>query len=186
MTKLKAQMRLSRYLKRHFIYFETDFYEDVLRYTMLLENCHNAPDNSLEACIYFYQEYMEVRTYFNQNAANWCKKNQQNLPVVMRLLNYINATVWMCSADGAGGLLYNPSILYTPRIFMTEDECFDITITTIINYDFYELAPLETEDYITAYCPELLDELSPAIFPLLLGKISLQQAIQYIDKFCCS
>ncbi len=35
---------------------------------------------------------------------------------------------------------------------MTEDGCFDITLTTIICNDFYEVAPLETEDYITAYC----------------------------------
>ncbi len=65
---------------------------------------------------------------------------------------------------------------------MTEDECFDITITTFINYDFYEVAPLETEDYITAYCPDLLDKLSLAIFPLLSGKITLQQAMQCIDE----
>ena len=84
----------------------------------------------------------------------------------------------MSSSDGANGLLYNPSILYTPRIFMSEDECYDITITTVINYDFYEVAPLETENYITAYCPDLLDKLCLAIFPLLLGKITLQQAIQ--------
>lgn len=101
--------------------------------------------------------------------------------MIMRLLNYINATLWMTYSDGANGLLYDSSILYTPRIFITEDN-FDITITTIINYDFYEIAPLETEDYITAYCPELLDKLSPAIFSLLTEKITLEQAMQYIDQ----
>lgn len=85
----------------------------------------------------------------------------------------------MCSADGA---LYVPSTLYTPRIFIKENDCFDITLTTIINYDFYKLAPLETEDYITAYCPDLLNKLSPVIFSLLLGKINLQQAMHYINK----
>ena len=80
-------------------------------------------------------------------------------------------------------MLYAPSTLYTPRIFITENDCFDITLTTIINYDFYNLAPLETEDYITAYCPDLLNKLSPTIFSLLLGTIDLQQATHYINKF---
>lgn len=182
MSKVDAQIRLSTYLKSHFIYYGTDFYNGTLRFTMIFKNCDNCPDKILESCVYFYQDCMEVKTYFDQNAANWCKEYQENLTSVIQLLNHINAKVWMYSTDGADGLLYAPSTLYTPRIFITEDECFDITITTIINYDFYEVAPLETEDYITAYCPNLLNKLSLAIFPLLLGKITLQQAMQYIDK----
>ena len=182
MNRIKVKARLRQYLKSHFIYFETDFCNNTHRFTMIFKNCNNCPDKILESCVYFYQDCMEVKTYFNQNAANWCKEYQENLPSVIRLLNHINATVWMCSTDGAGGSLYVPSTLYTPRIFITENDCFDITLTTIINYDFYKLAPLETEDYITAYCPDLLNKLSPAIFSLLLGKIDLQQAMRYIDK----
>lgn len=84
--------------------------------------------------------------------------------------------------DGTGGSLYAPNTLYTPRIFITENDCFNITLTTIINYNFYKLAPLETEDYITAYCPELLDKLSPPIFSLLLGEFDLEQAMYYVNK----
>lgn len=182
MTKFKAFKRIRQYLKSHFIYFETDFYNSTPRITMLFKNCDNCPDKILESCVYFYQDCMEVKTYFNQNASNWCKQHQENIPSVMRLLNHINATVWMCSTDGTGGSLYAPNTLYTPRIFITENDCFDITLTTIINYDFYKLAPLETEDYITAYCPDLLNKLSIAIFSLLLGKINLQQAVHYINK----
>lgn len=182
MTRTGAQIRLSTYLKSHFIRFETDFCDNIPRFTMIFKNCDNCPDRILESCVYFYQDCMEVKTYFNQNAANWCKEYQENLPSVIRLLNHINATVWMCSTDGAGGALYVPSTLYTPRIFITENDCFDITLTTIVNYDFYKLAPLETEDYITAYCPDLLNKLSPAIFSLLLGKIDLQQAMHYINN----
>lgn len=56
--------------------------------------------------------------------------------------------------------LYEPHMLYNPRIYVTEDGCFDIMITTIINYDSWETAPGETADYFTAYCPELLDRLA--------------------------
>lgn len=182
MSKQQASERLRQYLKSHFICFETDFCDSIPRLTMIFKNCNNCPDKILESCVYFYQDCMEVKTYFNQNATNWCKEYQENLPSVIRLLNLINATVWMCSTDGAGGMLYDASTLYTPRIFITENDCFDITLTTIINYDFYKLAPLETEDYITAYCPDLLNKLSLAIFSLLLGTIDLQQATHYINR----
>ena len=65
---------------------------------------------------------------------------------------------------------------------MTEDGNCDITLTTIVNYDFYELTPLEREDYVTAACPDLLNELSLAIFGVLSGKIDLDTAINYINK----
>lgn len=103
MTKSEAQFRLSAYLKAHFFYFETDFYNGTPRYTMIFKNCDNSPDKTLESCVYFYKDCMEVKTYFNQNAASWCKECRQNIPVIIRLLNYINATVWLCSADGASG-----------------------------------------------------------------------------------
>lgn len=88
----------------------------------------------------------------------------------------------MSCADGAGASLYKPHMLYTPRLYLTADECYDITITTIINYDFYEVAPVETADYLTAYCPELLDKLSPAIYGVLLGQLTVDEAIGYIRK----
>ena len=100
-----------------------------------------------------------------------------------RLLNYINASVWLTLSDGSGSGLYKPSHLYTPRLYITEDECYDITLATIIPYDFYELAPLETEDYITAYCPELMDRISIPIFGVLLENMSIGEAILYVKKY---
>ncbi|MST88845.1 hypothetical protein FYJ79_04525 [Sharpea azabuensis] len=57
---------------------------------------------------------------------------------------------------------------------MTEYDCFDITLTIVICYDLYEVAPLETEDSVTAYCPELLADLSPAIFGLFFYLIDFE------------
>ena len=56
------------------------------------------------------------------------------------------------------------------------------SIHPFINNDFFEVAPLETEDYITAACPELMGSLAPAIFGLLLGKINTDVAIEYVKK----
>ena len=65
---------------------------------------------------------------------------------------------------------------------MTADGCCDITITTMIAYDFFKLAPIETLDYLTAYCPELLDRLTLPIYGVLLGKETAAWAIAYIRR----
>ena len=49
---------------------------------------------------------------------------------------------------------------------MTEDGCYDITMTFTLPYDFYEVAPLESEDFIIATLPDLFNRLSPTIFQL--------------------
>ena len=123
---------------------------------------------------------MEVRTYFTEMGSNICKDNKNNLPDVYRLMNYLNARIWPVTDDGCGGTLYKPYYLYTPRFYITEDDCCDITMTFVVPYDFYAIAPLETEDYITATCPELLNALSPAIFSVILGNFTVNQAITYI------
>ena len=63
---------------------------------------------------------------------------------------------------------------------MTEDGCYDITATIVIPYDFYEVAQLETEDYLTACIPELMDNLSVVIFGLLLEQFSIEEAINFV------
>ena len=42
------------------------------------------------------------------------------------------------------------------------------------------LAPFETADYITIYCPELLELLSPVIFGVLLGFMATKEAVEFI------
>lgn len=104
-----------------------------------------------------------------------------HFPELMELLNHINGTVWLQTRDGAAGRLYAGSLLYTPRLYMTEDACRDIALTTMVPYDFYALAPLETADFLTAGCPEFLDAISPAVFALLLGKIPSAAACNMVD-----
>ena len=148
---------------------------------MLYKNCDKSPDKVIESCIYFHNDYMECRVYYSKSGAEYCQSSK-HLSELMRLLNFINAMVWPRGLDGTGGMLYKASCLYAPRLYMTEDDCYDITMTTIVPYDYYKVTPLETEDFLTASCPELMDALSPAIFMLLLGKLSLDEAIHYIKK----
>ena len=67
-------------------------------------------------------------------------------------------------------------------MYMTEDGCCDITLTFTLPYDFYKVAPLEFEDFITATLPDLLNRLSPAIFFAILGKWSADEAVLFLKN----
>ncbi|MCR5214821.1 MAG: hypothetical protein K6E10_10440 [Eubacterium sp.] len=170
---------LKDYLKAYSIPFREDIDLGVKRFTFVFM-CEKAPGGFTEGCIWFFDKAAEVRVYYNELATDICRKSKYKSEL-FRLLNYINARVFMEESDG-GNKWYEPQILHTPRIYLTEDEGDDITITTMINYRFWKEARLETEDYITAYCPELLDRLAPFIFDMLKGRISVQEAISGINK----
>lgn len=93
-------------------------------------NAVYAPDHRIESCIWFYEDTMEARCYYSSLGAELCRKSR-HIDALLRLLNFINARVFP-SCRGSGYMLYSPHILYTPRIYLTADGCFDITITTII------------------------------------------------------
>lgn len=179
MTNNEAYNKITKYLKSHFIKYYEDTFENVKRLTMSYTGYLNCPDSVIESCIFFHPNYMECRVYYAELGSDICK-NSPCKAKLFRLLNYINAAVWPRICDGFNGKLYQPSLLYVPRIYVTEDDCYDITATTIIPYDFFEIATLETEDYMTACIPELMDKLSPIIFCLLDSKITTENAIKYV------
>lgn len=179
--KIKLMGKLSEYLKSHNIHYQEYVDNGTVQFAFAYQGYDNCPDRILESCIWFYENEMEVRVYYDENASGWCKGSEHK-DELMGLLNYINASVWIHGTDGMNGLYYKGQYLYTPRLYMTEDGCYDITLTTVIPYDFYEVAPLETEDYITAACPELMDKFSKAIFLLLLGEIDIEQAKTLIKQ----
>ncbi len=139
----------------------------------------DVPGGFVEACIWFYEDAAEVGAYYSEAGAKICK-GSDHTDGLLRVLNYINARVFLCQSDGGRGI-YAPKMLYTPRMYMTEDGCGDITITTIISYDIWKRNVYKTGDYITAYCPELLGKLSAPVFSVLLGIRSPQEAIAYIN-----
>ncbi len=149
---------MTSYLKNHGIRFSVGQDDGTLLLTMVFQ-VENAPNHEIESCVWTYDaDEMEIRTYYDSVGQMICR-NSEDKDQLFRLLNYINARVFLRCADYRSRL-YEPYMLYTPRIYLTEDNCFDITITTIIPYDFFELAPIETADYMTIFCPSLLDELS--------------------------
>ena len=55
-------------------------------------------------------------------------------------------------------------------------------MTFTLPYDFYEVAQLKSEDFITATLPNLLNWLSPMIFSVILGKWSAEGAISFLKN----
>lgn len=180
MTKQEAIRKLTDYLKSHNIQYAPAVDNGCMQITMVY-NAINAPNKCVESCVWFYEDEMEARVYYSAMGAEICRKSE-HIDELLRVLNFINARLFLSCCDGAGGTLYKSRMLYTPRIYLTTDDCYDITITTIIPYDFYEMASVETADYLTAYCPELLDKLSLAIYGVILGQLTSDEAIAYITK----
>lgn len=84
--------------------------------------------------------------------------------------------------DGVGNEFYRPSYLLQPRFYLTEDGQYDITATVIFEKDFFELAPIEIEDFITIALPALMNALSPHIFGVVTGKLAVEAAIRQIQR----
>ena len=177
-----ALTSIEKYLKEHFIKYIRDCEDGTERITMIFKGYDKCPDEIIEACIYFFSDSMECRVYYSETGARWVSESEFKQDTY-RLMNFINARIFPTTPnDGMGGMLYKSSHMYAPRMYVTEDDCWDITLTTIIPYDFYELAPLETADYLTVSCPELLNQLSSSIFLTLLGKITVDEAIRKIKS----
>ena len=178
MTKNDVIKRLKEYLDNYNISYETAVDNGYIQLRMAFQ-ADNSPDQMVEACIWFYKECAELRCYYSSLGALLCKKSEYRSRLLC-VINFINARVYL--ACGAPDGLYEPHTLYTPRMYMTEDGYYNITVTTIINYDFVEVAPVETFDYITCYTPELLDRLAYPIFAVLTGSITEEEAIAYIKQ----
>ena len=182
MNKTEARRKMVTYLKERNIKYFEHLHNGDGSIVMAFEGYTTCPDKVLECSIEFLDTYMETRVFFTENASSWIKERSEDLADIYRLLNFINARVWPSSHDGIEGKLYAPNHLQTPRIYITEDGYYDITATTIIDYDLFEMAPLETEDYCTATIPELMSKLSLPMFFLLMKKVTVEGAINLIKR----
>jgi len=180
MKAKKVMSEFAVYLKSHNIYFETDSAEEEIpRITMVFKNCDMCPGRIMEGCIYFYDDCMEVRVYYSELGAQICRESEKRSEVY-RLMNFLQAGLWPRVMDGMDGVLYSPQYLFCPRFYITEDNMYDITATILIPYVHYEIDALQTEDFITAALPDLMNNLSTPIFCLLMSKITVEEAITII------
>ena len=185
MNRIEIRRRVVEHLKTHHIQYMDDFNSPCGHERLLLNfvNRDNAPGETIEATFILHNEWIESQAYYNQVGSILCKRSD-HIPELYRVLNYINARVLLTYGDTSGNGLYSPTILYTPRINLSEGQSFNIQITTIVNNDFFTLTPVETLDYLTEFQPEFLNILAPPIFGLLDGILTPEMAIRQIKHDC--
>jgi hypothetical protein len=145
----------------------------------MILKAQDAPNKIVESTIWFHGDYLESRVYYDELGARIVKENPDNIFGLLRVLNFINERVFLSCGDPYG--LYHPHLLFTPRIYLEEDSG-TVAIVTTINYDFYEVAPVEAVDYITAFCPELLNMLVAPVLFTAAGKLTADKAIEFIEE----
>ena len=167
------------YLKERHIYYEENMLDKIPRITMVFAGSEHCPGNRIESCVYFHDDSIEARVYYANPGPDVVRKSE-HISDLYRLMNFLNAEVFPKNLDNADGTLYAPSYLVTPRFFVTEDGCNDITAMVVMDNDLFAVAPLEIEDYITIALPWLIGELAPYIFGVLLGNANAEYAIKLI------
>lgn len=176
MTKADARKRIIDHLKTYNIHYHllNDSGKpliDVQDLTIYIRfHVEEAPDHLAECSIWLYEDALEVRGYYSENAASWVSKYKHHIPDVLRVINYMNTRVFL------------GNLLFTPRLYLTVDEKPEFAITTIIPYGFFETAKLETLEYVTCYYPEFLGKASFPLFLTLLGDITSEMAIYHIKQ----
>lgn len=150
--------------------------------TIALPGHSNSPSRKIESSLFFFPDAIEIRVYYACPGPQIVSNNLEQLPSLYRLLNYLNACVFVKNMDGVGNEFYRPSYLLQPRFYLTEDGQYDITATVILEKDFFGLAPLEIEDFITIALPALMNALSPYIFGVVTGKLAVEAAIRQIQR----
>lgn len=175
MDNSESARHMKIYLKKNNIsFFQADKYEGCERLSILLRDYSNSPDTVIEAMAIFFEDCIEWRVFYSYNGSQIVKDACRNTELesgLMTILNYINTSVWICSSEGRH--------LYTPRIYLTQKE-FDISMTTVVPYELFDLTLLETADFLIVRLPVLMNAISPAIFGFLLQKINLDTAINFI------
>ncbi len=132
MNRIEAFRYFEEYLKRNNIAYKKSIDLGVPQITMKFD-VENVPGGFVGSYTWWFNDVAEVRTYYNASGMEICKVSNHR-DELLSILNYINARVFL--SCGVSNGLYKPAILYTPRMYMTDDGFYDIVITTVVNYDF--------------------------------------------------
>lgn len=128
---------------------------------------------TIEGELFFYNGSLETRCFYGEEVSN-CLREMSDIKKMqlLELVNFINAYV------------FPPYIPFTPRFYMTADGYYDLTMTTIIPYSMLdEDSEDEIGEYITRYCPKLLDQLAIPLFSVYAVGECAENAIDYIKHY---
>lgn len=174
MEKWQVRKRIVSYLKEHNINncLINDHGKPMLQKDLdtIYLNYNIQVPGGLESDMKLFEDKLYVRAYYTEEVANEIGMlDSEKIHGLRQVINYINANAFFES-------------LYTPRLYLSTDGYYDIAIKTVIPYDFFELAPIETLEYITAYYPECMEKFAVPLLFLIYKKMSVDQAIDYIDS----
>lgn len=128
---------------------------------------------TIEGELFFYNSSLETRCFYGEEVSKCLREMSDTTRYeLLKLTNFINAYV------------FPPYIPFTPRFYMTADGYYDLTVTTIIPYSMLdEDSEDEIGEYITRYCPKLLDQLAIPLFSVYAVGECAENAIDYIKHY---
>lgn len=173
MTKFEAKKKINQYLKEYNINNRliNDHQRPMLEKdldTFYLYYDVDAP-GGIESDILLYDDYMDVRAYYSAIVANKLKKHSCRISEVTKVINLLNANVFF-------------KALYTPRLYLSTDGFYDLAITTVIPYCFFESKMVETLEYITCYYPECMEKFAVSLCGVVFGELDSSIAIKQIEQ----
>ena len=190
MNRTKARLSFVSHLEEFFgitykeeILFEHGIYQAKLTFDPELYRCAGTNNLYIEGCIHWYPDVARVNIYYSLAGAQVVAKNKDNFPALFRVFNFISSEVWPLVDDTTGiDYYYTPTLLYCPRIFLSEDNKYDICMSFLFHYNFLDAMELQTWDFILHCCPYLMQSWAPSIFNVVQGHISAERAIEEIQN----
>lgn len=173
---------MAKYLLDRNIKYIKDELDGIPRITTALRGFDNCPQSVIECSASHYEgkNAVELRVYYGEDTRK-IVRNSKYVNELYRLLNFINAKVFVENNDGSNGTVYMPSYIIQPRFYLI-DEFYDLTATILMDDSIFFEMPLEVADFITITIPSLLDKLAIYIFGVLLGHIPVEYAITLIKS----
>lgn len=133
--------------------------------TIMLHFNINSP-GGVEINVKLYDDRMYVVAFYPDEIPKACKKTN-SVSELRKVINFINSSIFIDE-------------LYYPRVFISDDGFLDIAMMTGIPYDFFEMAPMESCEYIVDYCPEFMERFAIPILNVVIGNKNAEQVIDSI------
>lgn len=143
----------------------------------------NSSGKFIETAIDFCDNCISARSYYNIMGEKLVSLNLNRSPALFfRLLNFINEEInQLIIKSYTNGFEEEPQeVIFSPVI--TLDENHNIKYSLIVHHTLFEHFPAETIQMLVRLIPLYLDALSPAIFGVVTGEMTLKEAMKKVEQ----
>lgn len=127
-----------------------------------------APDRIIEGTMTFFDQGIEVRTYYSEGFAEWVSESI-HIEDLLVVLNELNRRLWI----GQDQVL--------ARFYMNR-ESGDIMMISYFNYEQFALQQGAVLESFATVWPTLMAKLVAIIFSVAMGETSIEDAVNQIDQ----